>query len=128
MSSHILVVEDSPDYRELYKRMLAALKVSCDQTSRADEAIRFCQDQKYDLIISDLVLNDGTGFELFAQLMKRGYQPEQFILISGGIQIQGRETLSLAQEMGVTYIQKPFAYHELVLLIKARLQTIKSSL
>jgi signal transduction histidine kinase/CheY-like chemotaxis protein len=68
----LLLVEDHVDTANVMIRLLRAAKHEVRAAASMSEALAVARDNKFDLVISDIGLPDGTGVELFAEL-KRNY-------------------------------------------------------
>ena len=77
----ILLVEDHADTLKMLTRLLESMgfKVAC--AAALSEALALGDQQRFDLLICDLVLADGSGLELVVHLKKRG--PIKSIALSG---------------------------------------------
>jgi signal transduction histidine kinase/ActR/RegA family two-component response regulator len=78
---HVLLVDDHADTMKIMSRILArwGLRLTC--AGRISEALQAAAKEKFDLLISDIGLPDGSGCELVEQLHKM--QPIQAIALSG---------------------------------------------
>jgi signal transduction histidine kinase/CheY-like chemotaxis protein len=77
----VLLVDDHADTMRIMQRMLAKWGMQVTGASKVREAIRMAEEIKFDLIISDIGLPDGSGCELLAQIRKS--QPTPAIALSG---------------------------------------------
>ncbi|HUC64001.1 MAG TPA: response regulator [Stellaceae bacterium] len=68
----ILVVEDDPDVGILLEHVLASAGYRVDRASTAAESRGLIASNRYDLVLADGVLPDGTGVELADQAKARG--------------------------------------------------------
>jgi CheY-like chemotaxis protein len=84
-SLRVLVVEDHPDTLRALEMFLKALGHRPELAQNMQEALRLgCgENEKFDLLLSDLRLPDGNGWELLLQLRERGCAPERAIALSG---------------------------------------------
>jgi CheY-like chemotaxis protein len=82
---HILVVEDHADTRRGMELFLQALghwtQVAVGVQAALDLAAR--SDTRFDLLLSDLRLPDGNGWDLLRRLEAAGCPPQRAIAISG---------------------------------------------
>jgi CheY-like chemotaxis protein len=82
---HILVVEDHTDTRRGMELFLQALghwtQVAVGMQAALDLAAR--SDTRFDLLLSDLRLPDGNGWDLLLRLEEAGCRPQRAIAISG---------------------------------------------
>jgi len=78
---HVLLVDDHVDTMRVMSRILArwGLRLTC--AGRISEALQAASKEKFDLLISDIGLPDGSGCELVEQLLKM--QPVRAIALSG---------------------------------------------
>lgn len=79
----ILLVEDDPTLREVYKLVLSAGSYSIVAAANGQEALAKCEAEKFDLILLDLMMPvlDGVGF-LEAFVGKRRKLPTKIIVLS----------------------------------------------
>ncbi|MGI9392399.1 MAG: ATP-binding protein, partial [Parvibaculales bacterium] len=102
-SSNILLVEDEKDVRTLAAMALSAAGFNVWQADCAEKAIEIYQQQKPDLLISDVVMPGMNGTEL-AQKLKQEQPELKIILISGYAE----------QDIGnVRFLPKPFSLKQL---------------
>lgn len=82
--AHILLVEDDPAVARVLQRILRRHHVVHTPLSR-DALRRIVDGERYDVIVSDLMLPEMTGAELYAELER--IAPEQaarMIFVTGG--------------------------------------------
>lgn len=109
----ILVADDEEGIRSLLVRWLGkhGHQVSC--VSSGQDASRLLEQHRFDLVITDVVMPDGDGFELIPAVRKT--QPTARILaISGGGRfIPSTDCLSLARGLGAhAAVLKPFNWEQ----------------
>lgn len=70
-SARILLVEDHGDTARVLTRLLnlSGYEVACAGTYAA--ALEMCQQQNFDLLISDVGLPDGSGLQLMREILAR---------------------------------------------------------
>ncbi len=119
MAKTVLVVEDEESLRDLYTRVFTAEGYSVTQARTVAEGRDHIRTSSYDLLISDLVLADGAGTELFTLAADLGTQAG-LILVSGAI--ENWETPLFVEKYGLDYcFTKPFQLGALVEAVKALL-------
>jgi CheY-like chemotaxis protein len=64
----ILLVEDHVDTARVMRRILESAGYTVSHASRLSEARHLASEQKFDLVVSDVGLPDGTGLELMREL------------------------------------------------------------
>lgn len=108
-SLSILVADDEEGIRSLLEHWLTEAGHSVQTADCGQQAMRMLQHEAFDVIITDVVMPDGDGFELIPAIRK--IQPDARILAisGGGRYIPGGDCLSLARGLGAhASIIKPF--------------------
>jgi DNA-binding response OmpR family regulator len=120
----ILIVEDSEDLQDLMKMILQPI-AEITTVSSVVESLRVLEDHRFDLVLMDVMLTDGSGFDLTAQLRKLpGGADIPIIFITSKNDISDKiKGFQLGAE---DYIVKPFDQTELRLRVESRLQKISS--
>ena len=114
-STHILVVDDHSEIRDLLKRFLEqhGLRVSCARDGK--EMKRLLEEREFDLLVLDLMMPGEDGLTLCRELRAKSCMPT--IMLTA----MGEETdRIIGLEMGADdYLAKPFNPRELLARIKA---------
>ena len=116
--SHLLIVEDSI---ELATALNEVFEKSHQITLAQDisSAKNLLTKSNFDLIILDVTLPDGSGFDLFSELQKNKKFKTPVIFLTGQSDLENRMK---GLELGAQdYILKPFYYKELVARVEMRL-------
>ena len=71
-SCKILLVDDHDDTAKALARLLCMSGYSVRTATSVAGAIQLCDAHRFDLLISDIGLPDGTGYELMRELTRRG--------------------------------------------------------
>lgn len=120
----ILLVEDDMSLIDGLQYALQKNGFSADNARTLQEAFAFYYKNKYDLLLLDVTLPDGTGFELCREIRKSSTVPMIFLTASD-------EEVSIVMGLdmgGDDYITKPFKLNELISRINALLRrSAKSS-
>ena len=83
-SLSILVVEDHPDTRRALEMFLQLLGHQTKLAADIKEALEMAAaGSRFDLLLSDLRLPDGNGWDLLRRLEEAGWRPKYAIAISG---------------------------------------------
>ncbi len=77
----LLVVDDEPDLRTLYELTLVREGYDVESAGSVAEAWRLLESQRYELLITDMRLPDGSGLDLLARLEAAG-RPEKAMVIT----------------------------------------------
>lgn len=112
----ILLVEDHRDTRRVLSSLLAGLGYVVTQASSVREAIEAAEHERFDVVLSDIGLPDGSGIDVMRNVSAR--QPIKGIAISG----YGQDAdLRRSQEAGfTTHLTKPVnlqTLHECILSV-----------
>ena len=77
----LLVVDDEPDLRTLYELTLMREGYDVESAGTVAEAWSLLESHRYELLITDMRLPDGTGLDLLARLEAAG-RPEKAMVIT----------------------------------------------
>ena len=117
--SRVLIVDDSAVLREMLKLVF---KVHCEEVliaSGVREAIETLdQNPEISLVISDVIMPDGSGFDLLRHVSSRDVPRPQVILLTGR---PVEEDQRRATEMGaIGYLGKPTSFREINRALRRR--------
>ena len=118
MATRILVVEDDPGIARLLNDNLTIDGFDVRVASTGHDALRECQSFAPDLVLLDVKLPDGNGFEL-CQLLRQGGQRPVIFVTARGIRADKMQGFALGAD---DYVTKPFDMEELVARIHAVLR------
>lgn len=114
-SFKILITDDDGDLRELLTEAVSNWGYSTEVAMDGDEALRCLKMQRYDIVITDLMMPGMDGLTLLKKI-KDLDREILVIIITGYATI---ETAVKAIELGAyDYIAKPFRLDELMIVIK----------
>jgi two-component system, OmpR family, KDP operon response regulator KdpE len=117
-SGRILVVDDEPAIRRLLRSTLGVQDYTVLEAASVAQALEVLAREKFDLIILDLGLPDGDGFEVIQKLRPDSQVP--IIVLSSRDDESGKVQ---ALDAGADdYVTKPFGVEELVARIRAALR------
>ncbi len=105
----VLIVDDDAELRETLARMLESIAYRTVTVEDAKQAIALIQDQPPDIIITDIYMPAGDGFELLNWLRAQTIAIP-VIAISGSGSARARyDPLQMAQQLGAAAVlDKPF--------------------
>ena len=125
VSSRILIVDDD---NYLRKVLISQLRyegvVDLEDAAKAGEAFDKVEQFKPDLILLDIQLPDGNGFDICTKLRGRGFE-KPIILLTG--QQEDTNIIKSLDTVANDYIAKPIHFGELLALIRVQLRKYKSS-
>jgi two-component system, OmpR family, response regulator len=117
--ARILVVDDDPKLVAIVSRFLASEGYSVASASDGDAALGLVEDQDFDLVILDLMMNGSGGIGFLEQVMY--LRPGLPVLVLSAL--SDVDTKVRCFELGaVDFMTKPFAIAELTIRIAARLR------
>jgi DNA-binding response OmpR family regulator len=117
----ILVVEDEPAIAESLAYSLRRDGFTVTVAANLAAAEREAHDGAADLVVLDLMLPDGSGFDLIGQIRRRG-QGTAIIVLSSR---DGEADRVAALETGADdYVTKPFSPREIVARVRAVLRRV----
>lgn len=111
MAQRLLYVDDEESLRTLVQSHLSLEGFEVETAANGHEAIAVLQKQTFDLILLDLRMPDGDGFEVLHFLNEHGSQVPVIVLT-------GVDDVSIASECvklgAADYLTKPYNFHELI--------------
>ena len=121
----ILLVEDNEDSREMLKVLFAQYNYETTTAASAAEALAALEKNKYDILISDIGMSGGDGYELIRKI--RQFTPEKggqipAVALTGYASVQDRD---LAVQAGFQeHFSKPVEIDGLIALIEKLLNRV----
>jgi CheY-like chemotaxis protein len=117
----ILVVDDHPDTLNVMERLLRRLGYAVNIADGVESALRLAADEAFDLVISDLGLQDGTGYDLIERLRRSGKQIPSIAVSGFGM----KENIAQSHSAGfAAHLTKPISSQVLRITIE-RLLAVK---
>jgi PAS domain S-box-containing protein len=108
-SLRILLVEDHSDTRQTLSRLLTHFGHQISVANNTQSALEIVQSQKFDVVLSDIGLPDGSGYDVISQVKRK--QPVKAVAITG---FGTDEDVRRGKEAGFDFhLIKPIDFHEL---------------
>lgn len=121
MNSRILLVEDAPDVQLIVADLLRGHGYDIDVAAAGEEGLRAASEQRFDLIILDVMLPGMDGFEVCRAVRERGFDGA-ILMLTARAQVDDRvEGLQTGAD---DYLIKPFDPKELLARASALLRRI----
>ena len=121
MRVNILVIEDEPDIRKNLEYNLGREGFNASSVGSLDEAGEKLKSKKFDLILLDLMLPDGSGLDLCKKIKSNSETEATPIIILTAKDDEVDKVVGF--ELGADdYVTKPFSVRELILRVKAILK------
>ena len=125
MSYKILIVEDNALLVQTLEDFLEESGFTCKTAMRANDALKLCYEEKFDLYLLDVKLPDMSGFDILKALRDAKDDTPAIFLTS----LQDKESLKEGFAMGADdYIKKPFDLDEVIWRINALLSRTKGNM
>ncbi len=117
--AHILLIEDDPAVAHSLQEGLARDRYQITWKATGEEGVRFARDHAPHLIVLDVRLPDGSGFDFCRQMRQAGLRQPILILT---VETDEMDKV-LGLEMGADdYVTKPYALRELLSRVRALLR------
>jgi two-component system, OmpR family, alkaline phosphatase synthesis response regulator PhoP len=121
MIARILIVEDEPGILLVIGDLLRAENHAIETASEGREGLRRATEQKFDLLILDVMLPGLNGFEICHAVREQGFDGAILMLTAKG---QIRDRVHGLQTGADDYLVKPFNSDELVARVDALLRRV----
>lgn len=122
MPAYVLLVEDEPSVRMIVGDLLQAAGYAVTSVATANEALRHALQQRFDLMVLDVMLPDGDGFSLCHKLRDRGIDAG-ILMLTARAQVADR--VQGLKKGADDYLVKPFDSAELLARLEALLRRVK---
>jgi len=117
--AHLLLIDDDPNTLASLSRAFRLAGHEASVCDNANRAIELLQSQRFDLILSDVVMPGKSGMELLEELKKSGLQTP-IVMISGQANI---EMAVKATRLGaLDFLEKPLTTDKLLLTVENTLK------
>jgi len=108
-SLRILIVEDHADTLRVLARLLGHFGHEVSVADGAQRALEIVESKELDVVLSDIGLSDGSGYEVIAHAKRK--QPVKGVALTG---LDKEEDIRRGQEAGFDFhLSKPVDFHEL---------------
>ena len=121
MSARILIVEDEPGILIVIADLLRAEAYNVETATQGREGLRRATEQKFDLLILDVMLPELSGFEICRAAREQGFDGAILMLTAKG---QIRDRVHGLQTGADDYLVKPFNSDELLARVSALLRRV----
>jgi two-component system, NtrC family, response regulator PilR len=119
MSAKILVVDDELSMREFLAILLEGEGYLVDQAECAEDALRLMEQERYDLVLSDVSMPGLDGIELLARIKSTSPETAVLMITAFTTAEQAVEAMKLG---AYDYIGKPFKVEEVKVLVGKALE------
>jgi CheY-like chemotaxis protein len=119
----ILLAEDHASTRTTMRGLLSAAGYEIDVAASGVEAVLYLKQKVYDLLITDLMMPEGTGFEVIQHLRKRKMMIP-VLVCSGYVAEKGAD--KTLEGFRFSALSKPFRPEALLKTVQSLLAPAKS--
>ena len=118
VKSHVLVVDDEPDIRELLGMTLARMGVESHGAASCEEALALLSANSYNLCLTDMRLPDGDGLSVLEYVAKNHPQTPVAVITAHG---SAENAVAALKAGAFDYLAKPVSLEQLRALIRSAL-------
>ena len=109
-----MIVDDEQTVRDVLNRALVEAGYECVVASRVDEALLALQQERFNLVLSDILMPEKTGIDLLAAVTEN--HPETAVMMVTAV--SDTETAVNTLKMGAyDYLTKPFNLEEVCISV-----------
>lgn len=113
---HIMVVDDSPEIRDILAQRLAAYQHMVRTFETGDAAVRILEKERFDVVITDLKMpGEVDGLSLMS-IIKDRFPDTEVMIITGYATVES--AIEALRKGAVDYFIKPFHFEELLVWIE----------
>jgi len=116
--ARILIVDDDKELSFIIKKMLESYSYNVSVTHSCDDAFEILTDNSYDLVLLDVNLPDGTGFDVCRELRAVSDVP----VIFASARTAEDDRVTGFEIGGDDYLPKPYSMRELLVRVNALLR------
>jgi DNA-binding response OmpR family regulator len=119
MIAKILIAEDEANIRQGLIATLESEGYAVTAASDGAQALRLFSQEKFDLVVLDVMMPKASGYDVCRELRARGARVPVLFLTAKGEEIDKVVGLKLGAD---DYVTKPFGIHELIARVEALLR------
>lgn len=119
MIAKILIAEDEAPIRQGLIATLESEGYAVTAASDGAQALRLFSQEKFDLVVLDVMMPKASGYDVCRELRARGVRVPVLFLTAKGEEIDKVVGLKLGAD---DYVTKPFGIHELIARVEALLR------
>ena len=122
MKANILVIDNEESIRFSFHRFLAAKGNNVITAEGYNEALLRMDELEFDLILADIILDDGWGIDILAEVLRRDLKTRVIIMTA----YPTEESVQASFRMqAIDYLVKPLRQEKLLYFVDKSLQKIE---
>jgi response regulator RpfG family c-di-GMP phosphodiesterase len=121
-SGNLLIVDDDPSVVAILQEMLEGISFNVISAYSLAEARSIMHRQNITMVLTDLMLGDGTGFELLTEV-KRLHPDSQTIIMTGRPTVQ--DAVNAIKDGAYDYLMKPFGIERVKVTLERAAEKIR---
>jgi len=107
----ILIVDDETELTKLYSVLMESLNLEVSSAESGNKALELMESEKFDVVLSDFMMDDGDGAELLQGIKDKGHEVPLFVILTGysNINVGELKSLGASEVMDKPLSMKDFA-------------------
>ncbi|OWQ45092.1 sigma-54-dependent Fis family transcriptional regulator [Roseateles noduli] len=114
----LLVIDDEPDLRTLYEMTLLREGFTLDSAGTVEDALELLGSRRYDAVITDMRLPDGSGLDILRWLEQKGRSERALVITAYGSAENAVEALKAG---AYDYLTKPVDLRQFRMVVASAL-------
>ena len=110
----VLLIEDNHHVREGLRLVLEEHGHVVTPANNGDEAIQLLDVERYEVVISDVVMPDRDGFEVVDYIRHMSDRPKVIMISGGGNRLPAEMIIPYAETIADAVLMKPFSNEQLL--------------
>lgn len=123
--NRLLVVDDEPTVLNLIYQIFMDEGYTVETVTAGKIALEKLETGQYDLMLTDIIMPDIDGKELFSTITDMGLLPQGGVIFMTG-DTMNYETSRFLESSGATYITKPFTVEDIKNIVSVRIASLGS--
>lgn len=119
--SHVLIIDDEPDIRELLEITLSRMGINSNSAENIKKGKQMLKDHTFDLCLTDMKLPDGNGIDLVRYIQKNHNKtPVAMITAHGNMEL----AIEALKAGAFDFVSKPVDLNDLRKLVSSALKLV----
>lgn len=119
----IFIVDDDADYLDFLHEVLEEQNYDITTSMSAVNALKLLKKTRFDLVILDVVMPDGNGFEICREIRESKRNKDAMVIMLTGKRVAVEDMIHGLEIGADEYLLKPVTAGELIVRVRAMLRT-----